>query len=349
MTLEKRFIEFVRSLQNSEIVDEIQLSQAQESALKPDFFFHERQFIGEMKSIKKDMESKVQAILDKHKDRPEYPVFFGQWDSNKVLKHLPDGEDINHQAFDEITSAIENYFKKANRQIREAKNSFEIRSAEGILVIINDIVEVLSPDIILNKICQLFNKKDPNGEPRYPHISVAWVISETHVFRTEVGLDLIPSIMISNNSSPGYQAAADYVEWMNKKWASFNNMPFLEGNTEMMGNELFKRKENSTPRQIPRHELWRKQYKKAPYLRYLNDDRLLYHGQQILDEMLPRFLNGAHDKPSEERVFKLLEEQTHFLEEMDYRGIDFRKFSPNLNEICESLHKQGIIENNESA
>ncbi len=348
MTLEERFIEFVRSLKNSEIVDEIQLSQLQQSASKPDFFFHDRQFICEMKSIKKDMEPKAQAILAKHKDRPEYPVFFSEWDASKVLKHLPDGKDINQKMFHAITSAIEDHLEKANRQIREAKNNFEIRSAEGILVIINDIVEVLSPDIILNKICQLFNKNYPSGDPRYPHISVAWVITETHVLKTELGLDLLPSIMIANNSSSSHQAAADYVEWMNKKWASFNNMPFLEGNAGIMGDKLFKRKESPTPSQIPRHELWRKQYKETPYLRYLNDDQLLYHGQRILDTMLPRFLNGAHDKPSEERVFKLFEEQTHFLEEMDYRGIDFREFSPNLNEIFENLQKQGIIENNES-
>lgn len=79
MTLKGRFTEFVRNLESAEIVDELQLSQEQRRAKKPDFFFFERQFIGEMKSIEKDMEPKAQTILDKHKDRPEFPVFYGQW------------------------------------------------------------------------------------------------------------------------------------------------------------------------------------------------------------------------------------------------------------------------------
>jgi hypothetical protein len=344
MTLEERFIEFVRSLQNSEIFDELQLSQAQQSASKPDFFFHDRQFIGEMKSIKKDMEPKAQAILHKHENRPEYPVFYGEWDIDQVLKYLPDGEDINQKIFYAITSAIEDHIEKANRQIREAKNNFEINSAEGIVVIINDIVEILSPNLILNKICQLFNKKCQNGDPRYPDISVAWVITETHVFKAELGLDLLPSIMITNNFSPSYQAAADYVEWMNKKWASFNNMPFIEGTADIMVSELSKIKDSSTSKNIPRHELWRKQYTETPYLRNLTKEQLLTHGQQIIHEILPRLLNGTHEKPSQEKVFELVEKQTHFFEEINYRGIDLREFSPNIHEAAQKLQEEGIIE-----
>ncbi len=85
MTLEERFTEFVRSLQSSEIVDDLQFSFEHKQSKKPDFFFFERQFIGEMKSIKKDMEPKAQAILDKHKDRPEYPLFFGQCNRSQDL------------------------------------------------------------------------------------------------------------------------------------------------------------------------------------------------------------------------------------------------------------------------
>lgn len=348
MTLEERFIEFVRSLKNSEIVDELQLSQVQQLASKPDFFFHERQFIGEMKSIKKDMEPKAQAILDKHKDRPEYPVFYGEWEIGKVLKHLPDGEDINRKTFNAITSAIEENVEKANRQIRETKNFFDNSCAEGILIILNDIVEILSPDLIANKICQLFNKKCQNGDPRYPHISVAFVVTETHSIKTEIGLELLPCITIVNNFSPSYEEATNYVKWMSKKWASFNNIPFLEGNFEIIGSELSKREESPTSGQIPRHELWIRKYKETPYLRQLNEEQFLLHGEQIFHEILPGLLNGMHDKPSQEKVFELMEKLTHFFEEINYRGIDLRKFSPNLNEVFEKLQKEGILENNES-
>jgi hypothetical protein len=346
MTLEERFIEFVRSLKNAEIVDELPLSQAQQSASKPDFFFHERQFIGEMKSVHKDMEPKAQSILEKHQERPEYPIFFGKWDADKVLNYLPDGEDIQQNIFYAITSAIEGYADKANRQIREAKNVYKISSSEGILIIINDIVEILSPDIIAYRIQQLLNKKYPSGETRYPHISVAWVVTETHVVKTEIGLNLLPSITVVNNCSPSYQEAIDYVHWMQRKWASFNKIPFVKGNFDIMGSELSKINDNPTSGMIPRHELWRKQYAKAPYLRNLSEELLLTHGQEIFYEIVPGFVHGTHNKPPQEKVFELFEKQTHFFEEINHRGIDLRKFSPNLHEAAQKLQEEGIIEKN---
>lgn len=344
MTLEERFTEFVRNLRSAEVVDELQLTQEQKRAEKPDFFFCERQFVGEMKSIKKDMEPKVQAILDKHIDRPEYPMFFEQWDVSKTLKHLPDGESINQEMFYAITSALENYVKKSNRQIREAKEIFEISGSEGILIILNDLVEVLSPDLIVYRIHQLLNKKYPSGDTRYPHISVVWIVSELHILKSEIGQELLPSIVFVNDYSPSYQEANDYVSWLQRKWALFNNIPFIEGNFDMKGSRFSKRRELNSPEMIPRSEMWKKQYIKTPYLRHLSEEQLLIHGQQIWSETFPAFIEGSHEKPSQERVFELMELGTHFTEEINHRGIDFREFSPKLREAFDRLRQEGKLE-----
>jgi len=348
MTIEERFTEFVRSLRSAEIVDEIQMSQEQRCDKKPDFFFSERQFIGEMKCIKKDMEPKAQAALNKHKDRPEYPVFFAPWDSNKILKHLPDRERIKQEIFYSITSALEEYVEKANRQIRATKETFQLQESEGILIILNDCVEILSPDVIAYRVHQLLHKKDKIGDTRYPHVSVVWIVDELHVVKTEIDQDLLLSIVVGGEDSAS-QEVIDYINWLQMKWALFNNVPFIKGNFDLMEKKFSKRREDNSseehnsPEMIRRNEMWRRQYKQTPYLRHLSKERLLAHAQQIFYAILPEFIRGEHDKPSQEEVHKNLERLEHLFEEINHRGIDFREVALKNNEAFTLLQQEGKI------
>jgi len=343
MTLKERFTEFVRNLQSAEIVDELNLSQEQERSKKPDFFFFERQFIGEMKSITTDMEPKAQAILEKHKDRSEYPLFFGQWSSDKILQNLPDGESIDEGIFYAITSALEDSVERANRQIRETKKVFEISDSQGILIILNDFVEILSPDLIAYRVHQLLNKKSSSGDARYPNISVVWIVSEIHIVKTEIGQELLPSIVLVNDYSHSHQEASGYVNWLQRKWALFNNMPFVEGSLDLKNIQFSKRKEPDSPEMLRRSEMWRKQYSQMPYLMRLSREQLLEYSQQLWLETLPAFIKGSHEKPAQETVFELMEQQTHLIEEINYRGIDFREFSPKLHEAFNRLQQEGKL------
>lgn len=344
MALEERFVKFIRNLKSAEIVDELKLSQEQNQAKKPDFFFNERQFIGEMKSIKTDMEPKVQAILDKYKDRPEFPIFFGEWDSNKILKYFPDRDSINKEMLLAATSALEAHVEKANRQIREAKKSFSIINSEGILIILNDCVEVLTPDLMVYKIHQLLNKKDQLGKTRYSHVSIVWIISEVHTLKTEMGQELLPCIVVVNDNSSSYQEANNYVNWLQRKWAEFNKIPFVKSNSvEIPLSKFSKRKKLNSPEMIPRSEMWQKQYLRSPYLRHLSKEELLKYFEKIYSETMPAFLRGSHEKPSQEKVHQLMERHTHLMEEINYRGIDFREFSPKLKEVFETLQHEGKL------
>jgi hypothetical protein len=348
MTIEERFTEFVRSLQSAELVDELQLNQEQRCAKKADFFFLDRQLIGEMKCITKDMKPKAQAVLDRQEDRPEYPMFYGVWDSNKVLKHLPDGEKIKQEVFYSTTSALEEYVEKANRQIRTTKETFKLQDSEGILIILNDCVDILSPYVIAYRINQLLHKKTPTGDIRHSHISAVWIIDDLHVVETEIDQDILLSIVVESKGSIS-QETADYINWLQKKWADFNNVPFIKGKFDFKGQQFSKRKDDDLseelypPGMIPRNEMWKRQYLKTPYLRHLTQEMLLDHAQQIFYAVLPKFILGEHEKPLEEKVHKNMELHTHLMEEINHRGIDFREFSIKLREALTLLQKEGKI------
>jgi hypothetical protein len=352
MTLEARFIEFVRSLKNADIIDDLELNDQQMEGKKADFFFYDRQIIGEMKYITKDMKPKAKAILNRHKNKPDYPLFFGSRDSNKILDNLRNGEKIKENIFREITSAVKGYVKKANEQIRNTKTTFNLSDSNGILIILNDSVEILSPDLLCIRINELFNEKSQTGESCYPNISVVLIISEIHALEiadSEQKLSLLISVI--DGSLTDYQEVRDYVEWLKKKWALFNNLPLCRTNIEsvLSGNLVSLKNDDNihSSNFISCEQAFINQYRLTPYLRGVSEEELMNHGQKIWYESHPFYLKGTHNKPSEERNHKLIELGIHFNEEMNYRGIDYRVFLPYLQDAYERLRLEGVIKTHE--
>ncbi len=96
-SLESRFIAFVKNKDDAECIDDLHLTSEQIQAKKGDFFFKDRSVICELKSLKKDTSSKVDEILSPHRNRPEWPTFYGGWKVSNILKHLPEGEQIGEK------------------------------------------------------------------------------------------------------------------------------------------------------------------------------------------------------------------------------------------------------------
>lgn len=256
-SLEERFISFIRSLINAEVVDDIEMDSGQRAAEKPDFFFFERQCIAEMKSLKQDMKNKADKVMDMHSERPEYPLFFGKWGIEKVLKNFPDRDQIMNEIGYQLTSGLESIVRKANRQIRIAKKSFDLEKSHGILIVLNDTVEVLSPEVLAVGMNRLMLKKNPEGESRFSEISAALILTDLHVIRTPVGTEAIPSITITNVFVDGHEDSTQYLQWLQKKWALFNGIPFMQASFDIRSAQFAKREERKPqPELLPRHEIW---------------------------------------------------------------------------------------------
>ena len=62
-----------------------------------------------------------------------------------------------------MTSSIETLVRKANRQIRTTKSIFGTLHAEGLLVLLNDMVHILSPEVIVSKVIELLKSEHQAG------------------------------------------------------------------------------------------------------------------------------------------------------------------------------------------
>lgn len=339
LNLEETFVDFAKNLPRAEFIDELKLDTRQRNAEKADFFFNDRQIVCELKSLRTDQMGKVDKILRPHQQRPEWPIFYGGWEIHKVLRHLPDGQQINKQIYDGVTSAIKELVRKANRQIRTTKEVFGLSSAGGLLVILNEYVDILSPDVIAQKVYELYNKRTPTGEPQFPEINFTWIINVSHYTQLTPDLQGLPSLILPN-SVADLANVSDFIDSLQPQWAAYNGVPLIKAIWESLDSIKFEsvsQAKASSSRKMVRHEFQRMQYRQRPYLRALNKEGMVEYGRELMSNLTPGFLKGA-TKRQQQKTKLLLEPWTHFLEEINLRGMNMREFSPMLRELGEKIN-----------
>lgn len=336
--LEGRFKVFAKSLEGAECIDDLPLTPEQKRANKADYFFNNRKIISEFKALQTDTSDKIEAILAPYRETPEWPLFFGAQEIQKILQYLPEREKINERIINAVTESIEGIVEKANRQIRMTKATFNLPDAGGLLVIFNDLVDIFSPEIVAYRVRKSLNKRTPAGELRFPHVSDVLIINGAHYAQLNPTLQGVP-ILTMPNDVPEAGMVEEFVSSLIQKWGAFDRMPLINIDSQKAPAFEFKKfsddaKERSGP--ITVHDFWRREYRKRPYLRPLGKEDLFRHGRQVFEELTPCFLKGV-TRPPRERMDYLMARFTHFLEEIHVRGIDMREWTPSLDGFKEKI------------
>ena len=330
--LEDRFFKFLEQLSDSENIDSLPSKNQANENKKADYFLNNRTGIVEVKSLKTNTEPKVEQELNKHRRRPDFPVFYGRMDLNKLLLNLPDGENIKKSIYNKLTRSIENLFRSTNKQIESTQKTFKTSETINILVILNDIVDIFSPEVIVSKISEMFQKRNMDLTLRYPDIDCVWIIEETH-FTTIKNQKAVPVIIVEGPNAEKKVGLGKFVENLQFEWAKFNHSPLFicsEKTITKLDFTTFTEHRKNTATKITRQESWRRSYLNNPYLRHYSDEDLLKYGKNLFDGVTPFFLKGG-PKPKKEHFHKFGEKITHFIEEMNYRGLDWRKMNLPVN------------------
>lgn len=338
--LEGRFTAFIKGLEGAECIDELELTREQERAQKADYFINNRTIVSEFKSLETDTSAKLNAILEPHRNRPEWPVFFGPQDLQTILAYLPDRQEINAKIVNALTDSIEAIIEKANRQIRATKEKFGLPDAGGLLVIFNEAVESFSPDVVAYRIKKTLRKKTRTREVRFPEITVVLVINAGHYSKLTPTLQGNP-ILVMPSGLPDPNGIEAFASSLLPKWCAFEGVPLVRIETEMfpkLSFERISRKKEEKPKPLTPDEYWRGEYRHSPYLRDLTKKDLLHYGGKLLEDIGPRFLKDAPQTPKD-YLSDLMARFTHFLEEANFRAIDMRELElEGFKERLESFH-----------
>jgi len=324
-----RFLAFCDGFPGAEIIDRLPIPAGM-TGKRADVFFEDRRVVCEVKSLETDTSGKIDQILKPYRTTPEWPLFYGKWHISRVLKHLKDGPRLSQKIGTAVTSAVAEQAKSANRQIRETKAAYQLPASEGFLVVLNESIDVISPELLAGELNHQMNKKLSDGSARYPHLQSAMAFVEAHLIEIRPDFLGYPALICENGLATPSSWMKEFVDGLQAEWAEFNGVTSLDADIATLGSPTRTLREiREASGRIPRHEAWRLSYRTRPYLRPLSDGALFAKGREIMDDLAPRFLKNAPPTPREEMNPKM-ERWTHFIEEIAFRGIDLRVWGPHV-------------------
>ena len=165
--LRSRFENFMSIIPSVEVIDDIELSEENKKKEKADYLGLGGKIIFEQKAFETDQIDKIQKKVDKYQDEDFFPLFYGKRDINDILKHFPDEEKIRLEIYSLITRQIEGVLSKANGQIPSTEKIFNLKDSIGVLVLLNDSVTVLAPEVIAKRVSGRLGEKKKSGDYRF--------------------------------------------------------------------------------------------------------------------------------------------------------------------------------------
>jgi hypothetical protein len=325
-SLELRFTRFLEGLPDAEAIDRLVLPDDPQRRRKADYLLEGRKVIVELKTLTDDPSPKVEVTADKHRHRDDWPMFYGTADVRKVLANLADGQAIYAKMVNALGRSVEAAVRSAEEQVTHTRHVLGLSDAVGVLVILNDSIDILDPYVVGHRAANLL-RRPRTGNSEAEKLDFVWLLFESHVMGTVHGRPAVPSILINGEGKDRFPWFERFHHDLVRRWAHANGGISVAGNAPDPSKIKFAPMKEATaalPKQLSKQESWRREYHAQPYLRSLSDADLLAKGADILRRLMPHFLkSGPGYTP--EVVNPSMGEFTHFIEEMNYRGIDMRR------------------------
>ena len=222
-TLADRFIDFCRSVPGAEEVDTLPLTnkQAQLPLKRADFLFEKRTIICEVKALETDSSPK---FIDLWK-REGFDLSPGEYNVREVFAARPNGDRLFAELTTLVARSVADDLAKANKQIRDTKNLFGLVDADGVVVILNGLVEILGPQLVISRIGQRLQKSTEDGAPYHDNIAAILYFSEKHVRASEAG-DAAVTFQIPNPRVNARRDLEAFGSTLVEGWAKFNGRWF---------------------------------------------------------------------------------------------------------------------------
>jgi hypothetical protein len=217
--LASRVIDFCRSTPGAEELDALALTPEQK-ALKlkcADFLFENRSFVCEIKALETDTAWKFVAFLKQHGfDLPP-----GEYSVQQLFPTKPNGEELFQKATNIIATAVADGLADANKQIGDTKKLLGITTADGVVVILNGMVEVLGPQLVVKRVLERLNKLADDGTPYHNHVGLIVYFSEKHLRESAAG-DAAVAFPIRNDGVAALHDLNAFASSLVNGWATFN-------------------------------------------------------------------------------------------------------------------------------
>lgn len=284
----------------------------------PDFKCLRGLLLIEMKHLETDQEERINEILRQKIDPAEMPFFYGARDGGSILDSVSNGEAVGKAILGKLSRTIETTLRKANRQFVSYCRRNSRKNCVSICVILNSKAQEFTPDVVLRAVHH--HRMDKDSRPRFPMIDAVVYISEKHYQtlpdgRVAFAVAVFQGYGIVEN--PWKKLVVDHVV---QSWCKVRSGEALVDSDRFYG---FKAVQDIPP-VMKRHDLWRLQYQRAPYMQALPLDRLRVAFHRSLAVSGLTFIKGSWPKSPEVATMEEMRKFTHLMEEINRRGLDLR-------------------------
>ena len=294
LMLEHRFLEFLSKLPGAESLDTLLAGTQFDGERRADYLLFGRRLIVEVKALQVDVAEKAEAELDKHREREDFPLFYGEVELHKVLRHLPDGDQISDRIYQRITRSAEDGVRSAEKQIHNTARLLQLDDSAGIVVLLNEKLGILSPDVLVPRVSSLLTRTGPDGRLRSP-IASAWLIFESHSVPGGPSRKNLPMICLDGPRADDMPWLAAFMDHLQVAWARFSGHTLIRTTLSDI-NKLPTEpvKAPAPPPEPPRrYEVWQARYKQRPHLRGLSDRDVIAFGRRAFTHLMPYFLKDG--------------------------------------------------------
>jgi hypothetical protein len=221
-TLWRRFDSFVRTLDGFEDIDALLKNRTDLHGKKrADYLFQGRQIIVEQKRLVSNPIYRPQGFAAKTR-RDRRIVVYGTVSTRSIFSAQPDADALQRKIILDLAKRISADVADADKQTRDTRLIFDIPDAVGIIVLLNEGAEILTPDVIGYAVSNAFQERSNEGARRYTHSDGVIGISEAQTLPVQA----LPTYPINTFTSPQTNRAEIVVAFSDmliSKWATFNH------------------------------------------------------------------------------------------------------------------------------
>ena len=145
----------MKTLDGFEDIDDLLRETDPLGKKRADYLVSDRTIIVEEKALEIDPSDKPQKYMDRLMGENRF-IAYGTVSTKQVFDKLPDGEKLHKTLIHRLTSVLEGIASNADKQTRDTREIFAIPDAAGILVILNQAAQTLTPDLVEYRIQDLF-------------------------------------------------------------------------------------------------------------------------------------------------------------------------------------------------
>lgn len=276
----------------------------------------------EVKTLEGNPAERTNNFVDSLRDRPDFPIFFGSVPMEAAFENMEDPDALRRTAVDRLGRTIVTHLKKANDQLNRHALDFPRPNRASIVVLINEDHPEYDPQTVGWLVQREFAREDDRGA-RYPSIDAVLYFTERHG-QVRDGLIAFPTAAIHGPNIDFDNWKAGLLDHVVHRWAAWNGRPLKAiDDDEAAAFEAF----DHVPEAAPRHERWRLDYRRKPYLRPFTDDALRDRFDEV---MLVTTLWGTKGSPIKldmAAAMVAMEQFTHIQVEMHDRALPMTAFA----------------------